>query len=377
MFIKKNAAMMTVLLFSCWFSLFNLNLHGEVENNRDPLKGEWEFRLENVWETFEAGDESLAQINGIGVGDDGKVYVFDFKHFKFFVFSPEGKFLFSFGKKGEGPGEYKFSLSFHLVDKYLLVVDFGAVHYFTKQGKFVKTARTPGRFSFKSIVDENRFITLQPKKEGNENIETLELFNVSDNKSTTIIKIKPEESTQVQSGGMALQIKMPGFNPVIVMDAKDEFLFYGKNDKYRIIKTNLQGKELMTFSVDGKEKKPITDEMKRKSLGRISLNGGKIPEPLLKKMMKNIPDEATYFNEIRIDESGLIYVYLTDLNNGTGREMDVFSPEGKYLYHGGFTLPEGFLYRSSVIKGDYLYAAVEDEEGEQKLVKFKIAKPKD
>lgn len=101
-----------------------------------------------------------------------------------------------------------------------------------------------------------------------------------------------------------------------------------------------------------------------------------MPEELAKQLIKGMPDYCTHFSDVTIEENGLIYVYLNDITNETGKEIDIFSPEGKYLYHANIILPDGFKPVSRmVIKREYLYIFAEDDEGEGKLVKYKISKP--
>ena len=132
---------MLIFITGCGLLHTNLQAGGtEIKNSFKPQNGEWDFRPEKVWEVIDAGDDVLVGVRRIRVDSDGKVFVFDRKHFKFFVFSPEGKFLYSFGKKGEGPGEFKLSddnMVFLKVEKdRLLVNSVGRISYFSKEGEY-------------------------------------------------------------------------------------------------------------------------------------------------------------------------------------------------------------------------------------------------
>ena len=51
----------------------------------------------------------------------------------------EGKFIKSFGRKGEGPGEireFNGSQQLHLTKNNLIIVDRSRIHYFSKDGTF-------------------------------------------------------------------------------------------------------------------------------------------------------------------------------------------------------------------------------------------------
>jgi hypothetical protein len=368
-----------VSIFIILFCVLNAGLAAAAAVNPDkPLKGRWDFKPEQVWDVFSANEDILVNVRAIRVDETGNVYALDRKHFKFFVFSPEGKFLYSFGKKGEGPGEFKMAGSFFLVGKYLILSDMGTLHYFTRDGKHVKSVKTGGFHFAGAWLDENRFVYTKEMEEDKKKINRLQVFDTRDKSKTTIASLESGKDMVATSGGMTLVVKIGDATPMIVLAADEEgkHLYYGKNDKYTIYKTSIDGKELMSFSIEDRERKSISDDTKRKQFENITLNGGKMPEEMIKKLMKTMPDYMTHFIGIRIDDSGLIYVSLTDMNNKTGRAYDIFSPDGKYLYHADLKLPEGLKTHGGIIfKGNYIYVFAEDEEGERKLVKYKISKP--
>lgn len=379
----KNATLILCLVLN--MMVFNLNaVNVDVKNADKPLKGEWDFQLQKIWEVGNAGDDVLVDARPIQVEDDGKrngnVYVLDLKYFQFFVFSSAGDFLYTFGKRGEGPGELKFPFGFFLEENFIIVPDQGRIHYFTREGKFIKSVN-PGFISYpKAFIDENRFIMVQEHEEEKSKYEELEIYDVNSKERSVIAKVTAEKSLTASSdtgqGRMELRIRDSNTTPVVVVTAYKNELYFGKNDSYLIKKIDLQGNELLSFSIEEREQKKIPAAYKKRSIGNIKLNGQKIPDELAKQLIKGMPDSCTYFGDITIEEKGLIFVYLNDVTNESGQEIDIFSPRGKYLYHADIILPDGLKQVSPmVIKGEYLYVFAEDDEGERKLVKFKITKP--
>ncbi|MCP4146533.1 MAG: 6-bladed beta-propeller [bacterium] len=375
------AKLVTFVLIT-FFSLFALlaGSSGTVKNIDTPLKGDWNFDLREVWSVDTAGEEVLVRVSAIRTDADGKVYVLDNQLCRFFVFSPAGKFLYSFGKKGEGPGEFKMVHNFFLMGRYLIAPDMGTFHYFTKEGKYVKSVK-PGSMIFpRAFIDENRFLMVMESDEQKKENEKLEIYEINSKKRSVIAEIEPEKSMQASMnssrGTMVIRMKDSNSTPMVVVSVDKNNLFFGKNSKYLIKKTDLNGKELFSFSIEGRKKKKIPMEFKMKRLERVSFNGGRMPKDMRQMMAKSMPDQCTYFNSPRIDETGLIYVPINDLTNETGQEYDIFSPEGKYLYHADLQLPnEQKLTSGPTIHGNFVYAFIEDEEGENKLVKYKIKKP--
>lgn len=360
------------------FIISSVLLSGAVMNPDKPIKGQWGFKPQQVWEVFEANEDVIVSVSGIEVDDAGRVYALDWKHTKIFVFGPDGKFLFSFGKKGEGPGEFKMPDTPELVGKHLIVPDSAGFHYFTPDGKYLRTYKRTGGFFYEGVwLDEHRFVFTNEVTKDKKKINRLKLLDTRDDSKKVLAKLEAEETMSAQSGGIRLEMKSTDTTPMVILGGGDGSLFFGKNDKYQIRKTGTDGKEIMSFGIKGRDRKPISEALKRKQFESVSLNGGKMPEDMIKQMIKGVPDEMTYFKRIHIDESGMIYIYLTDMANKTGQELDIFSPDGKYLYHADLKLPEGLkTYGSIVFKGNYIYVFVEDEEGERKLVKFKVKKPK-
>jgi hypothetical protein len=92
------------------------------------------------------------------------------------------------------------------------------------------------------------------------------------------------------------------------------------------------------------------------------------------EIKKGFPDYYTYFVGIICDHNQNIYVFLTGTDPGqlNRRKLDIFSPGGKYLYSAEIVVEEGLEIRGSHWKKDKLYLAVETEDGDIKLVKYKI-----
>lgn len=364
----------TILLFM--MVLGGSGLFADTIKNEKPIKGEWDFRLEKLWEVENAGEDILVSITTIRVDKDGKIFMFDRKIGKFFVFSPGGKFLYSFGKKGEGPGEYKWVFSFSLFGQHVVVPDQNKLHLFAKDGKFVKSHNIPMMTFPRAFIDENRFISVKSDIEEKEEFDQLQVYDLTTGKRTTIAEIKAEKALKASSGGMQIAIKDSSTSPTVILDFHDNALYFGKNDQYLIKKTDLDGKELFSFSLEERKRKEIPEAFKRKRFDNMSLNGRKMPKEMVDQMIKNMGDHSTFYNRIQVDDNGLIYVFVNDVTYETGQEIDIFSPEGKYLYHAHIKLPEGLTEKTPyIIEGNYLYLFAEDEEGIGKLVKFKINKP--
>lgn len=354
-----------------------------IKNEDKPVNGKWDFNLQEEWWVDSAGDNPLVWVGSVCIDDDGTVFLLDGKYGKVAAFSSRGKFLFSFGKQGEGPGELMRPGTLFLVGKYLVIQDIGnKIHYFNKKGEFVNTFKSGIYTRPKDFVDEFSFITLRSNPEKKQEKETLEIHNFNTGEKVVIAEITPEIPVEASngegSGSINIEIGDENLSIKVVtgIDTLHKEIYFGRNDNYTIKKTDPNGSGLLSFSIAGRKRKPVPLWYKRSLVEPIVINGRKLSKEMEKKLIKNMPDQSNYFNNIVVDETGLIYVYVTDITNKSGQGIDIFSSQGKYLYHATIELAKGLQNRGPlVIKGEHLFAFVEEENGNRKLVKYKIKKP--
>ncbi|MCK5058439.1 MAG: 6-bladed beta-propeller [Candidatus Aminicenantes bacterium] len=371
---KKTVVFIT--FFICCLSLFpGGNL---IENKDKPLKGEWDFKPELLWQVENAGDDVLVRVGSIQVDDAGNIYVMELSQFKIFVFAPDGKFLYAFGKKGEGPGEIKNAYRFFLLDDRVIIPELGKFSFFTLQGKFMNSVNTGRMIAPIVFLDANHFLHtggLLPREK--ESSGRLYLFDIETRKDRVISEIPLEDALTAASGGMQIVLKDSATTAAIVLGLKEKHLYFGKSDKYLVKKTDLDGSEIFSFSLYGRKRKKISPAFKRKRFENVRVNGRKMSKEMIDQMVNSMPDKVPFFSRIMIDHNGFIHVFVSDLENESGQEIDIFSPEGKYLYHGEIKMPDNYIIRGGLtFKDNYLHLFAEDEEGEGKLLKFKINMPK-
>jgi hypothetical protein len=316
---------------------------------------------------------------------DGKIILFDRRHFKFFILNKDGKFLYSFGKRGEGPGEIKHMLNFYLVGDRILTYDLGKINFFSLDGKFEKAVPTSSTIGLAPIIfiDENRYVKTRIEPALNARPQSLEIYDLA-TKTTTYLEGKtPEVDKKEGRRGVMVMIQI-GAGPVertpgFVVGHFGDKLLWGKNDNYLIRSCNFSGKELFSFSLENREQKKITEELKERIASRAQFRttGGGSPDDFKKRFMKSIPDVCTYFSQVVSGKNGLIYVYVSDAARENGQEIDIFSPEGKYLYQADIAFPEGqrIISNGLVFKDDNLFFVMEDEEGELSFNKYRVTTP--
>jgi hypothetical protein len=191
--------------------------------------------------------------------DSGSIYVYSLKDYKF---------KRKFGKKGEGPGEFKVhpladtGMMVYPCTEYLLVNSIGKISYFTREGKFIKERKAP-MFSIFMPVKHNfiasGFVTHEK--------DTLLCFSLYNSK---LEKIK-----QVYLSGIPVQIGAESVlphEPFIYRVYKDKiYIPTGKNDFVIDVfdnngeKVHRIKKDYEKIKVDDAYKKRILDWYKNES----------------------------------------------------------------------------------------------------------------
>ena len=349
----------------------------DVLNKDKPEHGEWDFKLQKVWEIGSAGDEVLGRPQAILALDDGVVYLSDSANRIDYIFGPDGSFIRSFAKTGQGPGEVQRHGRFFFADGKVIIPDIGRIHYFTKEGEYLRTVNKdcePHAF-----LDENRLIdaplsaAFLPEGKGN-----ITLLDLRSGKDTVIAEFSAFEGGVARSSGrVAVDVIVPVFSPMMTIGYSGNRLYLGMSDRYRINVTDLEGRDITAFSVD-REKIRVSQRDKRDFF-----NKGNLPADLLKQIVDSLPDEVTCFHRIEVHNK-LIFVFVSgiDLDNKTLRikQIDIFSPEGKYFYKAHLNFGGNRVHLSSplqniVIKSDFLYAVLLDEEENVLVAKYKISLP--
>lgn len=99
------------------------------------------FGAETKWD-----NPSLYKITSIAVAMDGSIFAAVSKQHKIFKFDNNGKVLFQFGQKGQGPSDLLYPGNLSILDnKYLVVCEYASnrrISIFNLNGKFLKIIRT-------------------------------------------------------------------------------------------------------------------------------------------------------------------------------------------------------------------------------------------
>lgn len=364
-------------------------LQAEIENRDKPKNGKWDFRMKPVWTIDSAQEEPFGLISIMKIHENGKIYAFDYKNFKFYIFDSEsGGFLSSFGEKGQGPGEFNIVLNFFFYKDNLMIYDTGRIHYFSiaKNHDFIRSAILDSPFGFPPsyFLDENRYLSIPRDPSVPDAHKRADIYDMIQKRSTTLVGQPPPNKKKKPRSARAGVVFLSGSDgkneqskTSMILGMKNDVIFYGINDQYLIKAVDLSGKELLSFSIRGRKRRKISNAFKKREGLKLKINGAQLPPDMLKRFIRDIPDSSTYFYRIFVDDNGLIYAFVSDYENQNKRIIDIFSPKGEYLYQAELQAPQDHTLRAGgfLFFKNSVFAALEDPDGEIKITKYQIDLP--
>ncbi|MDH5468632.1 MAG: 6-bladed beta-propeller [Candidatus Aminicenantes bacterium] len=325
-----------------------------VNNPKEPIYSENAVSLEEELSIGEAEGRKeymFSQVRSIAVDDEENIYVLDRKEVHIKVFDKDGEYLRTFGKKGQGPGEFNIPSSILITPQNEIVVeDSRVLHFFTFKGEFIKSLFAAkiqffGRTSMDSQSSIYAMTAIINMEKGTSSYE-LKKFDSNLNFLNTVASIPGPKAGEP-------------FDPFIPLFywkiCENDNIIYGYQKNYEFLVFNPEGKLIKKIV---KEHTPvkIKEEEKEKSPGD-SL-------PPLKYALSGF---HTAFFTFSLDEEGRIIVQTWEKTEDRERYYyDVFDPEGKYI------AKVSFKFRPQIWKNHKLYTIEEDEEGFQRIKRYKI-----
>jgi len=347
------------------------------------------------------GDENymFGEEISFSADEEGNFYVTDSDTHRILKYDSEGKFLLSFGREGQGPGEFQ-SLSVTRFDKdnNLYITDPGnrRISFFDKNGKFLRQIRMSERYEDVFINSKGFLVAKKPgaSQEGSTQ-KTTSILCLFDEKFKSLVEFYKDEIEMSLPAGrdvsslaqfLANGLSIMAFRPKIIYTlANNDFIYFGYPDKYDINICSPEGKLIRKITRDYK---PIQiDQKDKESFVKVagkSLSSPIFPDDIMEIALKNIKYrkyKPAYLGFVLMENGWLAVVVDTRENEYT--LFDVFDEEGKYVANFKTTVPslpaEGLFYEFQFFFKNGKAYAVEEEDG-YKFVKrynFEIQEYKD
>jgi hypothetical protein len=303
----------------------------------------------------ETKDENymFSRLGSIQVDDDGNIYVLDTKEISVKVYDKNGKHLRTFGKKGQGPGEFQSAWRMYMAegDK-LTFLDIGnkRFSYYSLNGECLKETSC-GKWNLDEALADSKGAIYG---------ETLSIG--LDGVKQKLLKFDPQFNQVSEIADLEVKMKPPSVNPMpatfFFMVTKEDNLIWAITSKYELNVINSKGEKIKKIVKDYNAVK-ITDAEKERLIKE------RYGDSLLQVIKLEWPENYPPLYYFALDDRGWIYVSTHEKDVKGNIYFDVFDAEGRYIDR--FSHPEAEIL--SVVKKNKAYFLVEESKEGIPLVK--------
>jgi hypothetical protein len=315
-------------------------------------------------EDQENPDYTFSVLNYFAVDDQENIFVMDQKENKVRIFGPSGRLLSSFGRKGQGPGEFQTPsrIGFDREgDLYIHDLLGRRLQYFSRNGKWIRDLSFAGLDLSDVLVDsQGRFYAQNETRSAASTRFELTRFDAGIRPLAVIASLERMRAKLIDMADMGLpQI-------YICLNPRDE-LVWAKSTEYVI----------HIHAPDGKPvREIIRDHPPTEVTAAAKARFNRLTDALERKFPLPMPKRTyvfpKFFPEIQAlfaDDEGRIFVRTYDRNPNGEILYDVFNAEGTFVSR--FSLPE--REEAMVAKKGRLYVIIRDRmEGDYLLKRYSM-----
>jgi hypothetical protein len=268
---------------------------------------------------------------------EGNLYVLDYKGFCIKKFDPDGNYVATFGRKGEGPGEMLAAYDMAMdPDGNLVIYDFqnsSRFSVFGPDGEFLRSFTLP-EIGFRSLAG----FDFAPDGSLIASIDFTDYSHPDGKTTTSIVQIDPVSKTETavdsakvqkwyaaQEGESMMMISAPFYPDLLWGIAPSGNIITANSDTY-VIKIYSPSLELIKEIRHDIEKPKVTDEDKEEYLEAFEEGDARI----MAKKRARFPKHKPYFESLLLDGDGYL-IFRTGETEGDRSVYDVFTPGGKFL----------------------------------------------
>lgn len=339
----------------------------------------WTMEFETRIGSSADGPGAFGFVRDFDADPSGRIYVLDGQANEIRVFSRDGDFLRSFGRTGEGPGEFQRAAGIVVrLNGTTMVADpmHGRYTLFDSTGTVLSVA-SPGIvisswylvFPWPGTIDSlGHVYDLTNTSDGLRLLRFGIESSVSRVRDTIAVPALRSTELLLKDGQGRVRASMPAPYATQMLTYVDAagFLWLGDNSEYRIVKRRFTGDTVQiiqrAFRPEPVTRADIDSAMA--PAATFLANGGATDGP-------PIPEHKPAYRWFIVDDQGYLWVSSSERRNSIGTVLDVFDPTGRYL--GG--VDTGLQIDDTnppVIRNNRLYATVSDEQDVQYVVSVRI-----
>ena len=331
-----------------------------VKNPREPLYKTPVLELKedlSIGGPAAQGDDAFGQARQVVVDDAGTMYVLDEQASDVKVFDASGNYLWTIGRRGQGPGELEFPMTLSLnraADELTVQQQTRGLAVFRTDGTFLRQQSLKGLISGRGRVDSRG------------NIYVLEIVLGDNGSSYATKKLAPDGSllatisetpAPAGKGGSGVRRIQPFLPVAYFLVDRDDRLVYGYPETYEIQFYGPAEAKVLRKIVRKYDPVPVRAEEKAELEKEI---------PPGMKVEIEYPKDHPAFTRFFLSDLGHLIVQTYEKAAGGKIVHDVFDAEGRFI---GRVPLKGIGLE--ILNGKY-YALEEDEEGYQYVKRYAV-----
>jgi hypothetical protein len=312
------------------------------------------------------------------VDDQASIYVLDCRSQAVRKFDKSGAYLLSFGKPGQGPGEFNDPQEIRFLRSKDLIIFEGESQKFSvfkhngnflKSGRFFKLMFAPyfgfsnGNFIATNIQYEAHKKTIATAVY-NEKSELLVLLHQSESKPEAPWPSRDDQEGRAKRLAEVLSQAAFQRTSVIALD-REEGIYFGFSDKYEIKIYSAEAKlrrvittALPLLPVSKKDRQDFLDIWVPKDITTWSTMSGPMKKKILDSI-KFVEKKPAFLEIIPMDDNFLMVLREGQFNQKA--LVDIFDPQGRFIIEKRLPFP----LKEAICREGKLYSLFEDNQGYQ------------
>ena len=299
--------------------------------------------------------------------DHGDFYVLDQREQKVLMFSPEGRRLAEFGRKGQGPGDFQSPgrIVFTAAGELAISEDIAFISFHRPDGAFLRRVDLNGRLGL-GYIGPDRFYGWEWAPDSQRQV----LVDVRNSVVATFHSVPRDRFSTVlpdETGRMVMfNYSHEAYVPDFLYAHGAGLSAVGISDRYEIALLDADGRSVATLRRDIQPPKLASRERAFLEHGLAEfVKSRNWPERVARELAKKIPASKTVVREVLVSpEHVFVFRFPADITaEAAPWPVDIFTRSGAYL--GSSQLPEVPLF----ISGVAMYFAREDADGNVYLVR--------
>ncbi|MCH7824351.1 MAG: 6-bladed beta-propeller [Acidobacteria bacterium] len=315
---------------------------------------------------------SFYQIRSVAVDDEENIYVVEHGNHRIQVFGADGTFLRSFGRQGQGPGEFETPMSIVAMGRRLAVADISnaKISVFSLDGTHQADFPLPPSSGLLAATPAGSILGFTEAGGLLSQSWIPILFSADGQELRRFAELPLDRTPVMEFGGRRFYgSRVPRDRPGMAASSSG-ILYVSPRDQYQVLSYAEAGDLRWALRVAGaREPFDVSPELADEVVAAHREFFAEVTAANI-----NWPEYKPIITGLAVDGHGHLFVsrYGYGLEAGDESPVDVYDADGARLF-------AGFMVRPTwtAARGDFVYGIQNDPEGEQVVVRSRLVEPFD